>query len=98
MKYIITESQESSLKKYNFLKGYINNLLSEYEWFNDLKINVTPDYKFRNRYLPLYDIMIDSSGHSLDENLEDKIHTMFDLLFPKDENGDLTAVWDILYT
>jgi hypothetical protein len=43
MKYIITESQNLQMRKVNFFKEYLENLLSKYEWFNgDVEISFLP--------------------------------------------------------
>ncbi len=102
MKYIITESQNSQLRKINFLKNYVDKLLSKYEWFNgDVKINVTT-FTQGDRTYPLYEILVDTGGrsyHSYDEgdDIEDSIETMFKSLFPKDEDGRPTSLWDVVF-
>ena len=102
MKYIITESQNLQMRKVNFLKDYVENLLSKYEWFNgDVEIK-TKNWKFRNDTYPVYQIILNTGGrsyHAYDEGseIEEKIGTMFSLLFPKDEDGDSTAVWDVQF-
>ena len=102
MKYVITESQNLQMRKVNFLKDYVENLLSKYEWFNgDVEINVTT-YTENDKTYPLYQILLDTGGrsyHAYDEGdeIEDSIDTMFQLLFPKDKDGQPTAVWDVLF-
>jgi hypothetical protein len=102
MKYIITESQNSQLRKINFLKDYLEKLLSKYEWFNgDVKINVK-NFTFGDRAYPLYEFLLDTGGisyHAYDEGaeIEDSIETMFKLLFPKDEDGRPTSLWDVVF-
>ena len=103
MKYIITESQNLQMKKVNFLKNYIQNLLSKYKWFKgDVKIDVTTWDASNNKIYPLYNIILNTGGrsyHAYDEgsDIENDINTMFGLLFPKDEDGDSSAVWDVLF-
>jgi hypothetical protein len=102
MKYIITESQNSQLRKINFLKNYVEKLLSKYEWFNgDVKINVTT-FTQGDRVYPLYEILVDTGGisyHAYDEgeDIEDSIETMFKSLFPKDKDDRPTSVWDVVF-
>jgi predicted heme/steroid binding protein len=102
MKYIITESQKLQLRKIKFLKDYIKELLSKYEWFNgDVNINVST-WVNSGKVYPLYEILLDTGGrsyHSYDEGeeIEDRIDTMFTLLFPKDENNRPTSVWDVAF-
>ena len=102
MKYIITESQNLQMRKVNFFKEYLENLLSKYEWFNgDVEIK-TKNLKLRNETYPVYQIILNTGGrsyHAYDEGTEidDNIDTMFKLLFPKDKNGDSTAVWDVIF-
>ena len=102
MKYIITESQNSQLRKINFLKNYLEKLLSKYEWFNGVvKIDVKT-FTLRDRTYPFYEFFLDTGGisyHSYDEgdDIEDSIETMFKSLFPKDEDGRPTSVWDVVF-
>ena len=102
MKYIITESQNLQMRKVNFFKEYLENLLSKYEWFNgDVEIK-TKNLKLRNETYPVYQIILNTGGrsyHAYDEGseIDDNIDTMFKLLFPKDKNGDSTAVWDVIF-
>jgi hypothetical protein len=102
MKYIITESQNLQLRKINYLKDYVEKLLSKYEWFNgDVKINVTT-FTQGDRTYPLYEILVDTGGrsyHSYDEGyeIEDSIDTIFKLLFPKDKDDRPTSVWDVVF-
>ena len=85
--------------KYNvfeFFKEYIESILSKYEWFNGVKIDVS-SYKNKGKVLPFYTVMYDTGGHRWnieEDDVENKVQTMFDLLFPKDKDGELTAVWD----
>jgi len=100
MKYIITESQNLQLKKINYLKEYIEKLLSKYEWFNGVvKINLTSFTHGDKRY-PLVEIFLDTGGISYyayeeGEEIEDSIDTVFKLLFPKDEYDRPTSVWNV---
>jgi hypothetical protein len=102
MKYLITESQNLQLKRINILKYFVEKLLSKYEWFNgDVKINVTT-FTQGDRTYPLYEILVDTGGrsyHSYDEgtDIEGYIDSMFKLLFPKDEDGHPTSLWDIVF-
>ena len=102
MKYIITESQNLQMRKVNFFKEYLEKMLSEYTWFNgDVEIK-TKNWKFRNETYPVYQIILNTGGrsyHAYDEGseIDDNIDTMFKLLFPKDKNGDSTAVWDVIF-
>ena len=102
MKYIITESQNLQMRKVNFFKEYLENLLSKYEWFNgDVEIKIK-NLKLRNETYPVYQIILNTGGrsyHAYDEGseIDDNIDTMFKLLFPKDKNGDSTAVWDVQF-
>lgn len=102
MKYIITESQNLQMRKVNFFKEYLENLLSKYEWFNGDVVIEIKKWKFRNETYPVYKIILNTGGrsyHAYDEGseIEEKIGTMFTLLFPKDKNGDSTAVWDVIF-
>ena len=64
MKYIITESQNLQLKKINYLREYIEKLLSKYEWFNGVvKINLT-SFTHGDRRYPLVEIFLDTGGIS----------------------------------
>ncbi len=102
MKYIITESQNLQLRKINFLKNYVENLLSKYEWFNgnvDIRVSTWAN---SGKVYPLYDILINTGGrnyHSYDEsrNIEDSIETVFKILFPFDEHGRPTSVWSVYF-
>jgi hypothetical protein len=100
MKYIITESQNLQLRKINILKDYVGKLLSKYEWFNgDVNINVTT-FTLRDRTYPFYEIFLDTGGRSYysydeGEKIENSIETVFTLLFPKDEDGRPTSVWNV---
>ena len=102
MKYIITESQNFQMRKINFFKEYLEKMLSEYTWFKgDVSIE-TKNWKVKDKTYPVYQIILNTNGrsyHSYDEGteIEDKIGTMFSLLFPKDEDGDSTAVWDVIF-
>ena len=102
MKYVITESQNLQMRKVNFFKEYLENLLSKYEWFNgDVEIKIK-NLKFRNETYPVYQIILNTGGrsyHAYDEGseIDDNIDTMFKLLFPKDKDGDSTAVWDVIF-
>ncbi len=101
MKYIITESQNLQLRKINYLKDYVEKLLSKYEWFNgDVKINVTT-FTQGDRTYPLYEILVDSSHsyHAYDEGevIEDSINTIFKFLFPNDEDDRPTSLWDVVF-
>ena len=101
MKYIITESQDLQLRKINHLKNYIENLLSEYEWFNgDVKIKVSS--WGTGSETPLYIISLDTGGRSYysfdeGEDIEDSIDSMFKLLFPYGKDGRPTAVWSVIF-
>ena len=100
MKIIITESQDLSLRKLNFLTEYIENLLPEkYPWIRGVKIDVS-SYNHKGKELPLYNVIFDAGGYSVysheeGTDLEEDIDTMFLLLFPLDKDGEITAVWDI---
>ena len=100
MKYIITESQDLSLRKLNFLTEYIENLLPEkYPWIKGVEIDVS-SYNHKGKELPLYNVIFDAGGYSIyshedGTDLEEDIDTMFLLLFPLDKDGEITAVWDI---
>lgn len=100
MKFILTESQNLQLRKINLLKDYVEKLLSKYEWFNgDVKINVTT-FTQGNKTYPLYEILVDTGGrsyHAYDEGeeIEGSIDTIFKFLFPKDEYGFPTSVWNV---
>ena len=102
MKYIITESQNLQLRKINYLKDYVEKLLSKYEWFNgDVKIRVTT-FTQGDRTYPLYEILVDTGGrsyHAYDEGeeIEGSIDTIFKFLFPNDEDDRPTSVWDIVF-
>ena len=102
MKYIITESQNLQMRKVNFFKEYLEKMLSEYTWFKgDVKIE-TKKWKLKDKTYPVYQIILNTNGrsyHSYDEGseIEEKIGTMFSLLFPKDKDGDSTAVWDVQF-
>jgi len=102
MKYIITESQNLQMRKVNFFKEYLENLLSKYEWFNgDVEIK-TKNWKVKDKTYPVYQIILNTGGrsyHAYDEGseIDDNIDTMFKLLFPKDKDGDSTAVWDVIF-
>ena len=102
MKYIITESQNLQMRKVKFFKEYLEKMLSEYTWFKgDVKIK-TKTWKVKNKSYPVYQIILNTGGrsyHAYDEgsDIEEKIGTMFSLLFPKDKDGDSTAVWDVLF-
>jgi hypothetical protein len=102
MKYIITEYQEMSIRKVKFFKEYLEKMLSEYTWFKgDVAIEIK-NWKLRDKTYPVYKIILNTGGrsyHAYDEgsDIENNINTMFSLLFPKDEDGDSSAVWDVLF-
>ena len=102
MKIIITESQDLSLRKLNFLKEYIENLLPEkYPWIRGIKIDVS-SFNHKGKELPLYNIIFDTGGYSIYSHedgpeIEEDIGAMVRLLFPSDKDGELTAVWDSQY-
>ena len=102
MKYIITESQEMSIRKVKFFKEYLEKMLSEYEWFKGDVVIETKNWKLKDKTYLVYKIILNTNGrsyHSYDEGseIEEKIGTMFSLLFPKDKDGDSTAVWDVQF-
>ena len=102
MKYIITESQEMSIRKVKFFKEYLEKMLSEYEWFKGDVVIETKNWKLKDKTYLVYKIILNTNGrsyHAYDEgsDIEEKIGTMFSLLFPKDKDGDSTAVWDVMF-
>ena len=102
MKYVITESQNLQMRKVNFFKEYLEKMLSEYTLFKgDVEIE-TKNWKLKDKTYLVYKIILNTNGrsyHSYDEGseIEEKIGTMFSLLFPKDKDGDSTAVWDVQF-
>ena len=102
MKYVITESQNLQIRKVKFFKEYLEKMLSEYTWFKGDVVIETKNWKLKDKTYLVYKIILNTNGrsyHSYDEGseIEEKIGTMFSLLFPKDKDGDSTAVWDVIF-
>jgi hypothetical protein len=106
MKIIITEDQVESLRKIKVFEKYIDNILSEYSWYEGIDgVKVEP-FMFRHPEsykVPLYKFYIKTNDHEQsfhdddsDNSLITDIDDMFVSLFPK-KDGKWTAVWVFNY-
>jgi len=103
MKIIITEDQVESLRKIKVFEKYIDNILSEYPWYEGIDGYKIEPFMFRHpvsHKVPLYKFYIktndrDQSFHDgeLDNSpITSDIDEMFESLFPK-KDDKWTAVW-----
>jgi len=103
MKIIITEEQVETIRKIKVLENYIDNILSEYPWYEGIDgVKVEP-FMFRHSgsyKVPLYRFNIKTNDHeqsfhdgeSDNSPITSDIDEMFESLFPK-KDGKWTAVW-----
>jgi hypothetical protein len=108
MKIIITEDQVESLRKIKVFEKYIDNILSEYSWYEGIDSYKIESFMFRypeSYKVPLYKFYIKTNDHEqsfhdgdLDNTpITSDIGEMFESLFPKKNNGRWTAVWVFNY-
>jgi hypothetical protein len=108
MKIIITEEQVETIRKIKVLENYIDNILSEYPWYEGIDgVKVEP-FMFRHSVssykVPLYRFNIKTNDHeqsfhdgdSDNSPITSDIDEMFESLFPK-KDGKWTAVWVFNY-
>jgi len=103
MKIIITEDQVESLRKIKVFEKYIDNILSEYPWYEGIDgVKVEP-FMFRHPVsykVPLYRFNIKTNDHeqsfhdgdSDNSPITSDIDEMFESLYPK-KDGKWSAVW-----
>jgi hypothetical protein len=103
MKIIITEDQVESLRKIKVFEKYIDNILSEYPWYEGIDGVKVESFMFRHPVsykVPLYRFNIKTNDHeqsfhdgdSDNSPITSDIDEMFESLFPK-KDGKWTAVW-----
>jgi hypothetical protein len=101
MKIIITEDQVESLRKIKVFEKYIDNILSEYPWYEGIDSYKIESFMFMSyKVVPLYKFYIKTNDHeqsfhdadSDNSPITDDIDEMFESLFPK-KDGKWTAVW-----
>jgi hypothetical protein len=103
MKIIITEDQVESLRKIKVFEKYIDNILSEYPWYEGIDSYKIESFMFRHPMsykVPLYRFYIKTNDHeqsfhdgdSDNSPITSDIDEMFESLFPK-KDGKWTAVW-----
>ena len=107
MKIIITEDQVESLRKIKVFEKYIDNILSEYPWYEGIDSYKVEPFRFRTPMLyevPLYRFYIKTNDHEQsfhdadsDNSPIDDIDDMFVSLFPRKNDGRWTAVWVFNY-
>jgi len=100
MKIIITEGQLFSLKSLNGVKKYVEDYLSQFEHFVKLEVRVTESsIKYwdtvENPTLIYFEIFID--GPISQTNVEDEIQFAMDMYFPRDENDEISVMWDFYF-
>jgi hypothetical protein len=105
MKIIITEEQSDTVKKIRIMEKYIDDLLSEYDWYegiDSVKVEEFRTSKYDKKTIPLYVFYIitnnDESAYrdasrrfDGDETTED-VDDMFGSLFPYEDNKP-SAAW-----
>jgi len=101
MKIIITEEQFFSLKSLNGVKKYVEDYLKQFEHFVKLKIKIDKNYHHNfvgvsnNIVLIYFEIFID--GPISQTNVEDEIQFAMDMYFPRDENDEISVMWDFYF-
>jgi len=108
MKIIITEDQVESIRKIKVFEKYIDNILSEYPWYEGIDgVKVEP-FMFRHPEsykVPLYRFFIKTNDHvqsridadSDNTPITDDIDEMFESLFPRKRENVYTALWVFNY-
>ena len=100
MKIIITEEQFFSLKSLNGVKKYVEDYLTQFEHFVKLEVRVTESSigywdTVENPTLIYFEIFID--GPISQTNVEDEIQFAMDMYFPRDENDEISVMWDFYF-
>ena len=104
MKIIITEEQLDTIRKIKVFEKYIDNILSEYPWYEGIDGYKIEPFKFRHPFpyeVPLYRFYIKTNDHeksfhdadSDNSPITGDIDEMFESLFPKKKDGRWSAVW-----
>jgi len=105
MKFIITEEQSDTVKKIKVMETFIDNILSDYDWYEGIDKVSVEDFrtsKYDKKTIPLYVFYIitndDESAYrdatrrfDGDEMIED-VDDMFGSLFPYKDNKP-SAAW-----
>lgn len=101
MKIIIREEQLFSLKSLNGVKKYVEDYLSQFEHFVKLEIKIDKNYHHNfdgvsnDVVLIYFEIFID--GPISQTNVEDEIQFAMDMYFPRDENDEISVMWDFYF-
>jgi hypothetical protein len=107
MKIIITESQADSIKRIKVMEKYIDDILSDYNWYEGIdKVSVEKYVLHRTKEaIPLYIFYIKTNdfGKSFNDSdsdnssMTDDVDEMFTLLFPYNKPGEPSAAWVFRY-
>ena len=108
MKYLITEEQADTVKKIKVMETFIDNILSNYDWYEGIdKVSVEEfrTSKYDKKTIPLYVFYIITNddvlayrdaARSFDnrgDNITDEVDDMFGSLFPYENQGNPSATW-----
>jgi hypothetical protein len=102
MKFIITEEQADTVKKIKVMETFIDNILSDYDWYEGIDSVKVEEFTTTSKYdkntIPLYVFYIitnndesayrDFGGNDITDDVDD----MFGSLFPYKHNK-LSAAW-----
>jgi hypothetical protein len=107
MKYLITEEQADTVKRIKVMERFIDQILSDYDWYEGIDKVSVEAFKFSrsNYYIPLYVFYIitndDESAYrdatryfnNRGDGVVEEVDDMFESLFPFNEPGIPSATW-----
>jgi len=112
MKIIITESQADTIRKVKVMEKYIDEVLSDYDWYEGINKVTVDNYLHYDSHdeemydVPLYSFYVITNdlaqsrfdSDSDNASMTDDIDEMFTSLFPRVKNNRrFSAVWVLRY-
>jgi len=111
MKIIITESQADTIRKVKVMEKYIDEVLSDYDWYEGINKVTVDNYLHYDSHdeemydVPLYSFYVITNdlaqsrfdSDSDNASMTDDIDEMFTSLFPRGKNNRYSAVWVLRY-
>ncbi len=106
MKFVITEEQSDTVKRIKVMERFIDQILSDYDWYRGIDKVSVEDYRlsrYDKKTIPLYVFYIITNNDELAyrdatrhwggiTHINDDIDDMFGSLFPYKDNKP-SAVW-----
>jgi len=107
MKIIITEEQADTVKRIKVMERFIDQILSDYDWYEGIDKVSVEDYRlsrYSKKTIPLYVFYVITNDDELayrdatrrwdgGVHLNGEIDEMFGSLFPYDKTNQPSAVW-----